>query len=271
MAPILEARNVHKKFGGLHAVNDVSMCVEPGQIFGIIGPNGAGKTTFFNLCSGTYPVTAGQVFLKGEEITGKQPEEIARKGLARTFQNIKLFNYMSVLNNVKVGCHINTTTNLWDAMTHNKTFRRDEEYATEHSMNVLQKVGLADIANENAGNLAYGMQRKVEIARALATNPSVLLLDEPAAGMNPNETWSLLEYIKMIRNAGHTVVVIEHDMKFVMNLCDRILVLNFGQKICEGTPEEVRSNVQVQEAYFGKSGILDDSEVNIGKSRGSYA
>lgn len=271
MQPILEAKNVSKLFGGLRAVNEVSMSVNEGEIFGIIGPNGAGKTTFFNLCSGTFPVSSGEIFLKGEAITGKTPEEIARKGLARTFQNIKLFNYMSVLNNVKIGCHINTKTNVWDAMVHSQAYRHDEEYAAQHSLEVLRSVGLEAFADVKAGNLAYGMQRKVEIARALATNPSVLLLDEPAAGMNPNETWSLLEFIREIRAAGHTVVVIEHDMKFVMNLCDRILVLSFGQKICEGTPDHVRNDAQVQQAYFGKSGTLDDTEAHIEKGEVNHA
>lgn len=271
MSAILEAKNVSKLFGGLRAVDDVSMSVKEGEIFGIIGPNGAGKTTFFNLCSGTYPVSSGHIFLHGEDITGKAPEEIARKGLARTFQNIKLFNYMTVLNNVKIGCHINTKTSVWDAMMHTKAYRRDETYALEHSMEVLRSVGLESLATENAGNLAYGVQRKVEIARALATNPSVLLLDEPAAGMNPNETWSLLEFIREIRKAGHTVVVIEHDMKFVMNLCDRVLVLNFGQKICEGTPDEVRNDVNVQQAYFGKSGVLNDAEAHVDRKEARHA
>ncbi len=255
MEKILETKGVSKFFGGLKAVNEVSMSVNKNEVFGIIGPNGAGKTTFFNLCSGTYTVTDGNVILNGEEITNLGPEIIARKGLARTFQNIKLFNYMTVLDNVKIGCHINTKTNIFDALFHTKTYKKDEEYVTNQAMEVLKSVGLEEYAKTKAGNLAYGTQRKVEIARALATNPSILLLDEPAAGMNPNETWSLLEFIKKVRDTGITVVVIEHDMKFVMNLCDRILVLNFGQKICEGTPEVVKKDEQVQLAYFGKSGM----------------
>lgn len=258
MVKILEAKNTSKSFGGLKAVNDVTMEVHKGEIFGIIGPNGAGKTTFFNLCSGTYEVSSGQIFLNGENITNLGPEKIARKGLARTFQNIKLFNYMSVLDNVKIGCHIHTSTTVIDAIFHTKNYKKDELYATEHAIKILKEVGLEEYALLKAGNLAYGTQRKVEIARALATNPSILLLDEPAAGMNPNETWSLLEFIKKIRDAGRTVVVIEHDMKFVMNLCDRILVLSFGQKICEGTPEHVKNDAEVQRAYFGKSGIVED-------------
>ncbi len=204
-------------------------------------------------------MSEGKIIFNGEDITGETPEGIARKGMARTFQNIKLFNYMTVLDNVKIGCHINTTTNVLDALLHDRKYKKDEEYAAEHSMQTLRDVGLEKYAHVQAGNLAYGTQRKVEIARALATDPSLLLLDEPAAGMNPNETWSLLEFIKEIRDKGRTVIVIEHDMKFVMNLCDRVLVLNFGQKICEGTPDVVRNDPEVQRAYFGKSGIIGNT------------
>ena len=258
MAAILEAQKVCKFFGGLKAVNEVDMKVEEGQIFGIIGPNGAGKTTFFNLCSGTYPVTSGKIFFEGEDITNQTPEVIAKKGIVRTFQNIKLFKYLTVLDNVKVGCHIDTKTSVFDAIFHTGTYKKDENYASEQAMKVLEKVGLTEYADWKAGNLPYGLQRKVEIARALAAEPKLLLLDEPAAGMNPAETWSLLEYIKKINADGHTIIVIEHDMKFVMNLCDHILVLNFGEKICEGTPEVVQHDKNVQEAYFGR-GIIQQS------------
>lgn len=249
---ILEAKNVSKYFGGLHAVDNVSMTVDEGEIFGIIGPNGAGKTTLFNLCSAVYPVTKGEIIFKEEAITGIHTENVARRGIARTFQNIKLFNYMTVLNNVKIGCHINMNTNVFDSIFHTKTYKKDEAYAEEHAREVLADVELKEHIDMMAGNLPYGTQRKVEIARALATNPSLLLLDEPAAGMNPNETMQLLEFIKKIRDKGKTIIVIEHDVRFVMNLCDRIMVLNYGQKICEGLPNEVRDNIQVQEAYFGK-------------------
>ncbi len=260
MSEILRTENACKFFGGLKAVNNVNMQVNEKEIFGVIGPNGAGKTTFFNLCAGFDPVTSGKVFLSGEDITAYTPDIIARKGLARTFQNIKLFNYMSVLDNVKIGCHINTQTNIFDAIFHTKRYKADEEYIKEHAFQVLKNVGLEKFADTKAGNLAYGTQRKVEIARALATNPKLLFLDEPAAGMNPQETWSLLEFIKGIRSSGITVIVIEHDMKFVMNLCDRLLVLNFGQQICEGTPEIVKNDKDVQIAYFGKSGILKEDK-----------
>lgn len=250
-APILEAVHVCKYFGGLHAVDDVSMAVKEGEIFGIIGPNGAGKTTFFNLCAGVHPVTSGDIVFKGEKITGLHTEDIARKGIARTFQNLKIFNYMSVLDNVKIGCHMNMKTGVFDAIFHTSTYKKDEDFAETHARKVLTEVGLTEHIDTLAGNLAYGTQRKVEIARALATNPSLLLLDEPAAGMNPNETKQLLSFVKQINAMGITIIVIEHDVRFVMNLCDRLMVLNYGQKICEGLPLEVRNNADVQAAYFG--------------------
>lgn len=249
--PILEASHVCKYFGGLHAVDDVSVSVNEGEIFGIIGPNGAGKTTFFNLCAGVFPVTSGDIIFKGEKITGLHTEDIARKGIARTFQNLKIFNYMSVLDNVKIGCHMNMKTGVFDALFHSDTYKKDEEYAEVKAREVLTEVGLIEHIDTMAGNLAYGTQRKVEIARALATQPSLLLLDEPAAGMNPNETKQLLSFVKQINAMGITIIVIEHDVRFVMNLCDRIMVLNYGQKICEGLPLEVRNNPEVQVAYFG--------------------
>ena len=258
---ILEARDVCKNFGGIKAVHHVNMQVPEKAVFGIIGPNGAGKTTFFNLCSGKYRLSSGQIFFEDEEITNKPPEVIGRKGIVRTFQNIQLFKYLSVLENVKAGCHIHTQTGVFDAIIHTRKYREDEKYAEEQARRVLDEVGLSEYADMHAGNLAYGIQRKVEIARALAAEPKLLLLDEPAAGMNPAETWSLLEFIRKIREKGHTVIVIEHDMKFVMNLCDEILVLNFGEKICEGKPKEVQNNLLVQEAYFGKGIISETSEV----------
>ena len=252
MSVILESKDVCKYFGGLKAVEKVNMQVNSGDIFGIIGPNGAGKTTFFNICSGVYTPTSGSIILDGEDISGLYPEEVAAKGIARTFQNIKLFKFMSVLDNVKVGFHLETKTSMFDAMFHTKKYKEDEAFIVEKSKEILEKVGLSEYTNTLAGNLPYGIQRKVEIARALALHPKVLLLDEPAAGMNPNETNSLREFIQQLNKDGLTIVVIEHDMKFVMNACNRIIVINFGQKICEGTPEEVRANKEVNEAYFGK-------------------
>lgn len=256
MSVILESKNVSKHFGGIKAVNHVDMKIEKGDIFGIIGPNGAGKTTFFNVCSGTIPATEGKVYLNGELVTGKTPAQIARRGLARTFQNIKLFNYMTVLENVKIGFHMHTSTNIFDAVLNSKRFKRDEEFAIEEGKKIIDKVGLSEYMNVQAGNLAYGVQRRVEIARALALNPEILLLDEPAAGMNPNETRDLLEFVKMLNNDGYTIAVIEHDMKFVMNLCKNIMVINFGTKICEGDAEHVKNDPKVHEAYFGKGTTL---------------
>ncbi|WP_343208513.1 ABC transporter ATP-binding protein [Anaerolentibacter hominis] len=250
--PVLETIGLCKYFGGLKAVENVDMKVMKGDIFGIIGPNGAGKTTFFNMCTGNYPPTKGEVFLNGENITGLSSERIAHKKMARTFQNLQLFKFMSVLDNVKIGCHIQTKTNMFDSILHTKTYKQDEKYAIEKGEEILERIGLIEFRDTMAGNLAYGMQRKVEIARALALDPDILLLDEPAAGMNPLETQSLMEFIKMLNADGYTIAVIEHDMKFVMNSCNRILVLNFGQKICEGTPDEVKADPLVNEAYFGK-------------------
>jgi branched-chain amino acid transport system ATP-binding protein len=260
--PVLEAKGVCKYFGGLKAVDAVDMKIMKGDVFGIIGPNGAGKTTFFNMCTGVYAPTKGEIFLQGENITNMAPDKIARKKMARTFQNLQLFKFMTVLDNVKIGCHTKTRSNIADAILHTKTYKKDEEYAVEKSLEILKSIGLYEYRDTMAGNLAYGMQRKVEIARALALDPVILLLDEPAAGMNPNETASLMEFIKMLNGQGYTIAVIEHDMKFIMNSCNRILVLNFGQKLCEGTPEQIKSNTDVQEAYFGK-GIVAGEAVKV--------
>ena len=252
MSEVLRAQGVCKYFGGLKAVENVDMTINKEEIFGIIGPNGAGKTTFFNVCSGIYKPTAGKVFLLGEDITGQLSERIARKGLARTFQNIKLFNFMSVLENVKVGFHSNIKSNIFDAILHTPTYKRDEAYAIKKGLEIIEMVGLLEYRDTKAGNLPYGLQRRVEIARAMALEPKLLMLDEPAAGMNPNETQDLVQFIRRLKGLGYTVAVIEHDMKFVMNCCERILVLNFGEKISEGTPDEVKNDKNVQIAYFGK-------------------
>ena len=255
---ILEAQGICKYFGGLRAVDQVDMKIMKGDIFGIIGPNGAGKTTFFNVCSGIYPPTQGKILFNGEDITGMKPEQISRKRMTRTFQNIQLFKFMTVLENVKIGCHINTKTNLFDAIVRNGTYKNDEKYTVEKSMQILEEIGLADYAQTKAGNLPYGLQRKVEIARALALDPEILLLDEPAAGMNPNETMELKDFILELHEKGLTITVIEHDMRFIMSACNYILVLNFGQKIFEGYPDEVKANPEVQEAYFGKGLVVRD-------------
>ncbi len=257
--PLLEAQGICKYFGGLKAVENVDMKVFPGDIFGIIGPNGAGKTTFFNICTGIYPPTKGKIFFDGEDITALSPERVAQKRIARTFQNLQLFKFMTVLENVKTGCHIKTKTNMADAIFHTRAYKLAESFTTEKSLEILKRIGLYDDRDKLAGNLSYGMQRKVEIARALALDPKILLLDEPAAGMNPLETQSLMTFIKSLNADGYTIAVIEHDMKFVMGSCNRILVLNFGQKILEGTPAQVKSDPEVQSAYFGKGMVAGEA------------
>lgn len=252
MTTILESKDLSIQFGGLKAVDQVNMEIKQGEVFGIIGPNGAGKTTFFNMCSGVYKPTSGEVFFEGKQIGGMPPEEIARLGLARTFQNIKLFKFMSVLENVKIGFHTGTSAGIFNAIMKDQKYKDDEEFIDRRGREILEMLNLTPFADTLAGNLSYGMQRKVEIARALALDPKLLLLDEPAAGMNPNESAELSKFIKMINEQGYTIVLIEHDMKFVMSSCDRLLVLNFGKKIAEGLPQEVRENEQVIEAYFGR-------------------
>jgi branched-chain amino acid transport system ATP-binding protein len=257
--PIIKAENICMYFGGLKAVDKVNMQIEQGDIFGIIGPNGAGKTTFFNVCSGMNKPTSGRIWLCGEDVTNMRPEQVAARGMARTFQNIMLFKYMSVLENIKIGFHLQLKTKLFDAVFRSKSFHADEEFICNKGMEILSMIGLSGYADTLAGNLPYGIQRKVEIARALALNPKILLLDEPAAGMNPNETNSLSEFIISLNQMGYTIAVIEHDMKFVMGTCKKIMVLNFGQKICEGTPAVVKKDRQVREAYFGKGLIAGEA------------
>ena len=250
---LLESQGISKYFGGIKAVDNVDMQINQGDIFGIIGPNGAGKTTFFNMCTGIFVPTKGKILFCGEDITAMNAALVAKKRIARTFQNLQIFKFMTVLDNVKIGCHIKTKGNMFDAIIHTKTHKQTEAYTSERSMEILKRIGLEKSAGVLAGNLSYGMQRKVEIARALALDPKILLLDEPAAGMNPLETDSLMEFIKALNADGYTIAVIEHDMRFIMQSCNRILVLNFGQKILEGTPDEVRNNEEVQTAYFGKA------------------
>ena len=249
---LLEAKHVCKYFGGLRAVDDVSFQVNKGEIFGIIGPNGAGKTTLFNLLACSFKETSGEVLFDGEKITGLMPNHVAKRGMVRTFQNIKLFPQMKVTENIAIGFHIYTKTNIFSSIFHTKIYKSDEAYIEEHTIQLLEELGLSEYRDFKAGNLPYGIQRKVEIARALATKPKLLLLDEPAAGMNPNETQELSDFVRRLREKGYTIMVIEHDMKFIMNLCDRIIVLDHGKMICSGTSDLVMHDPQVIEAYFGK-------------------
>ena len=257
---LLKTVGLCKYFGGLKAVNHVDMEVQQGQVFGIIGPNGAGKTTFFNLCAGTIPATEGEIWFDGKNITGYRPHMAAKTGIARTFQNIQLFQNTTVLENVAVGFHIHTNTNMLDAVLGNARQKNTEKEIYEKGAALLERLELGQYKDTLAKNLPYGIQRKVEIARALAISPKILLLDESAAGMNPNETHELLLFVKKLNAEGLTVVVIEHDLKFIMNVCDHIMVLNYGQKLCEGNAQEIQNNKQVQEAYFGKRAGLGGTE-----------
>jgi len=249
---ILTLEGVSQEFGGLLALDNVNLNVEESKIFGIIGPNGAGKTTLFNIITGIYRPTAGEVRFKEQIINGIPPYEVARKGIGRTFQNIRLFHKLSVLDNVKVGCHGVSRAGFLGALVGLPFERREEKEITEKSCHLLEMVGLYDKRTEFSENLSYGEQRRLEIVRALALNPSLLLLDEPAAGMNASEKIELMDFIKEIRkNEKLTIIIVEHDMNVVMNICEQIAVLNYGRKIADGTPEEIKNDENVITSYLG--------------------
>ena len=251
--PALECIHLGIEFGGLKAVDDFSLTIGKTEIAGLIGPNGAGKTTVFNLLTKVYQPTHGTILLDGEDTSGKSVYQVNRMGIARTFQNIRLFKELSVIDNIKVGLHESMKYNLASSLIRLPNYWKEEKKCTERALELLDIFHMADLANVQAGSLPYGAQRRLEIMRALATSPKLLLLDEPAAGMNPSETAELTETIRRIRDEFNiAVLLIEHDMSLVMGICEGIAVLNFGRIIAKGTPDEIRNNPQVIEAYLGK-------------------
>mgnify|MGYP001503046600 CR=1 FL=1 len=248
---MLKIENLTINFDGLLAVNNLSFEIQKGEVFGLIGPNGAGKTTCFNMISGTLEPTSGNIFLEEEQIGGKNMFEINRKGIARTYQNISLFGNMTVLENIMVGEHSVSKCGIFSAIIRNKKQREEEKSIREKALDLLKEVGLLERQEWKANSLSYGDQRRLEIARALASNPKVLLLDEPAAGMNPTEKEELRLLIEQLKKTGLTILLVEHDMKFVMNIVDRICVMNYGERIALGPPEAIQNDENVIEAYLG--------------------
>ena len=252
--PVLDVRNLGIDFGGLTAVDEFNMTIGPTEISGLIGPNGAGKTTIFNLLTSVYQPTRGSILVKGIDTKGMDTAKVNKLGVARTFQNIRLFGDMTALDNVKVGMHNEIKCSFFESIFRLPGYFKAEKKANQKAMEILEFMGLADIADQKAGSLPYGVQRRLEIARALASNPAIILLDEPAAGMNPSETTELMHQIRRIRDHFQIAIfLIEHDMSLVMNVCEGIVVVNYGKIIAKGTPDEIKNNPAVIEAYLGRS------------------
>lgn len=254
MSIILEVKKLSKYFGGLAAISELNLGIVDSEILGLIGPNGAGKTTLLNMISGFFPCTSGKIIFEGRDITGLKAHEIAHLGISRTFQATTLFMRLLVLDNVFTGYHLSYKTNIWKRLLRTSSAFKEEALLRQRAMEILEFMGLAPLKDELAANLPHGHQRILGVCMALATNPKLLLLDEPVTGMNVSETQTMIELIRQIRDRGITIVMVEHDMKAVMGLCDRIVVLNYGRKIAEGLPKEIRENKEVLEAYLGKEG-----------------